>query len=200
MINIHIKLFFVFILLAAAGFAEDFAETKKKAEAGDAAAQLALGLMYANGEGVPKDLVQAHVWWNIAGAKGSKNAKTNLVNVEKQMTLEQKAEAMKLARQLFAELPKVVFDRRPVAIFQPQPIFPHEMSKAGIAGEVIVFLTIGTDGNAHNIGIVRSSREEFEEPAMQAVSQWKFKPGMKNSKPIDVKIQQLIEFDYEDTK
>ena len=43
----------VFVVLTAAGFAaDDFAETKKKAEAGNADAQLALGLMYANGEGV----------------------------------------------------------------------------------------------------------------------------------------------------
>ena len=69
-------------------------------------AQLNLGLKYANGEGVPKDLVQAHVWWNIAGAIGDADAKTKLAIIEKQMTPDQKAEAMKLARELFAKLPK----------------------------------------------------------------------------------------------
>ena len=99
----------VFILLAAAGFAQappDFAETKKNADAGNAYAQHNLGLMYNNGNGVPKDLVQAHVWYNIAGANGEENAKKFLPNVEKEMTSEQKAEAMKLARELFAKLPK----------------------------------------------------------------------------------------------
>ena len=142
--NSALKSLLVFVLLAAAGFAAapDFAETKKKAVAGDAAAQYSLGskyyngvgvpkdyaeavkwfrkaaeqglafgqtslgAMYGNGDGVPKDLVQAHVWWNIAGANGDKDAKKLLALVEEQMTPEQKAEAMKLARELFAKLPK----------------------------------------------------------------------------------------------
>ena len=50
-----VRTLLVFVLLAAAGFAADnFAETKKNAEAGDAWAQYYLGLMYAEGTGVPK--------------------------------------------------------------------------------------------------------------------------------------------------
>ena len=62
--------------------------------------------MYNSGEGVPKDLVQAHVWLNIAGAKGHEIAKKNLEIAEKQMTDSQKEKAMDLARELFAKLPK----------------------------------------------------------------------------------------------
>ena len=92
------------------GVPKDSAEAtklwRKAAEQGNALAQFSLGGMYYGGEGVPKDLVQAHVWWNIAGAKGDEDAKTNLGIVEKDMTSEQKAEAMKLARELFDKLPK----------------------------------------------------------------------------------------------
>lgn len=77
---------------------------RRSAEQGHAPAQSNLAYMYANGEGVPKDLVQAHVWWNIAGVQGLKEAKVSLAMVEKQMTAEQKAEAMKLAREQFAKL------------------------------------------------------------------------------------------------
>jgi TPR repeat protein len=55
----------VFVLLATAGFAEappDFAETKKKAEAGDGNAQFMLSWMYNNGIGVPKDPAEALKW------------------------------------------------------------------------------------------------------------------------------------------
>ena len=42
--NTTLKSLLLFVLLTAAGFAaDDFAETKKKAEAGDAEAQSALG-------------------------------------------------------------------------------------------------------------------------------------------------------------
>ena len=141
--NSILRTLLAFVLFAAVGFAaDDFAATKKKAEAGDAiaqsilglmyhngngvpkdsaeavkwyrrsadqgnlVAQTNLGLMYANGEGVPKDLVQAHVWFNIAGAADDEVAKKNLAIVEKEMTPDQKAEATKLARELFAKLPK----------------------------------------------------------------------------------------------
>ena len=73
---------------------------------GFAGAQYNLGLMYKFGNGVPKDLVQAHVWYNIAGANGYEDAKRVLAIVDMEMTSEQKAEAMKLARELFAKLPK----------------------------------------------------------------------------------------------
>jgi TPR repeat protein len=62
--------------------------------------------MYYDGTGVPKDLVQAHVWWNIAGAKGHEDAKKKLAFIEMQMTDSQKEKAMDMARDLFAKLPK----------------------------------------------------------------------------------------------
>lgn len=78
---------------------------RASAEQGDAKAQFALGWIYASGKGVPKNLVQSHAWLNIAGAKGNEEAKKNLAIVEKEMTTEQKDEAMKLAREMFAKLP-----------------------------------------------------------------------------------------------
>lgn len=79
---------------------------RKAAEQGYAAAQHNLGVMYYNGTGVIKNPAQAHAWWSIAGSRGFKEAKKNLVSLEKEMTAEQKAEAMKLAQELFARLPK----------------------------------------------------------------------------------------------
>ena len=85
---------------------DEFASLRAKADAGNAAAQFNLGFMYYTGDGVPKDLVQAHAWFNIAGAIGHEGAKENLAEVEKQMSSDQKTEAMKLARELFERLPK----------------------------------------------------------------------------------------------
>jgi len=79
---------------------------RKAAEQGYAAAQHNLGVMYYNGTGVIKNPAQAHAWWSIAGSRGFKEAKKNLVSLEKEMTAEQKAEAMKLERDLFAKLRK----------------------------------------------------------------------------------------------
>ena len=70
-----------FGLLASAVFAEDLAETRKKAEQGDAAAQFNLGLMYADGDGVPKDAVEAVKWYRKAAEQGNTNAQYNLGNM-----------------------------------------------------------------------------------------------------------------------
>jgi len=58
--------------------APDFAETKKKAEAGNASAQFNLGLMYAKGEGVPKDDAEALRWYRKAADQGNAPAQSNL--------------------------------------------------------------------------------------------------------------------------
>ena len=69
------------------------------AEQGNHFAQHNLGGMYYDGEGVPKDYVMAYMWWNLAGAQGYEDARTNLGNVEKRMTPEQIAEAQRLSRE-----------------------------------------------------------------------------------------------------
>ena len=62
--NSILKSLLVFVLLATAGRAQwpDFAENKKKAEAGDGNAQFNLSIMYLNGIGVPKDPAEALKW------------------------------------------------------------------------------------------------------------------------------------------
>ena len=57
---------------------QELAALTKKAEAGDAIAQNNLGVMYANGEGVPKDAVKAVEWYQKAALQGEASAQNNL--------------------------------------------------------------------------------------------------------------------------
>ena len=57
---------------------EKFSETKRDAEAGNAVAQLNLGVRYAKGDGVPKDLAKAAVWFQKAAIQGHAKAQFNL--------------------------------------------------------------------------------------------------------------------------
>ena len=57
---------------------ERLSETKREAEAGDAEAQFILGLMYADGEGVPQDSAKAVEWWQKAAAQGHAAPQYNL--------------------------------------------------------------------------------------------------------------------------
>ena len=79
--NSILRTLLVLVVLTAAGFAQsapDFAATKKKAEAVDAAAQSNLGLMYQEGEGVPKDSAEAVKLYRKAADQGSPAAQCNL--------------------------------------------------------------------------------------------------------------------------
>jgi hypothetical protein len=57
--------------------------------------------MYGNGESVPKDLVRAHMWFNLAAASGQDGAADARRKKESYMTKEQVAEAEKLAREWY---------------------------------------------------------------------------------------------------
>ncbi len=58
-----------------------FVGYKKLAEQGHASAQYNLGVMYANGRGVPKDEQQAVVWYRKAAEQGHASAQYNLGNM-----------------------------------------------------------------------------------------------------------------------
>ncbi|MGA2435349.1 MAG: SEL1-like repeat protein, partial [Bryobacteraceae bacterium] len=58
-----------------------------------------LGLMYAKGQGVPQDYIQAHMWFNLAGASGNADAIKERDAIGSKMTPDQIAEAQRLARE-----------------------------------------------------------------------------------------------------
>ncbi|MCP4382511.1 MAG: sel1 repeat family protein [Hyphomicrobiales bacterium] len=78
------------------------------AEQGDARAQFRLGVIYAAAKGglqcdpqscVPQDIVQAHMWWNLASAQGLKDARKSRDRIAKKMTPDQITEAQRMARE-----------------------------------------------------------------------------------------------------
>jgi TPR repeat protein len=56
-----------------------------------------LGAMYGNGEGVPRDLVQADAWFILASGKGVAEAARAATAVQSHMTPEQIAQARQRA-------------------------------------------------------------------------------------------------------
>lgn len=68
-------------LVAASVFSyneDDFKEAKKSAENGDAEAQLAIGIMYDLGQGVPQNFTEALKWYTRAANQGNAIARNNL--------------------------------------------------------------------------------------------------------------------------
>ena len=83
---------------------------RARAEQGDAEAQFNLGVMYATGEGVPQDDVQAHLWFNLAASRLTGEQREIAVrgrdNVADRMTPEDRSEAQRLAREWDAAHPR----------------------------------------------------------------------------------------------
>ena len=63
-----------------------------------AQAQFNLGVMYDKGQGVPQDKLFAHMWWDLAGSKGNKNAIKNRNIIVKKMSPSQIEKAQEMAR------------------------------------------------------------------------------------------------------
>ena len=76
---------------------------RKAAEQGHARSQSNLGALYSAGQGVPRDYVQAHMWFNLAASReDERHVRDSIVKnrdrVAKLMTLAQIAEAQRLAQ------------------------------------------------------------------------------------------------------
>jgi TPR repeat protein len=67
------------------------------AKQGDAEAQNNLGIMYANGDGVPQNNVRGYIWWSVAAAQGEEDAKRNRDIVAKRLTPDQLTQAQQIA-------------------------------------------------------------------------------------------------------
>ena len=76
---------------------EAIAEWQRNAQAGDAKAMLALGRSYAQGMGVLQDYVQAYKWFNLAASRGEEAAVAAREALTARMSLQEQAEARKLA-------------------------------------------------------------------------------------------------------
>ena len=76
---------------------------RKAADQGLAEAQINLGVCYANGNGVGKDMVEAYAFFNLASITGYKNIE-NMDLAAKKMTSDQIAAAQKRTKELQKEL------------------------------------------------------------------------------------------------
>ncbi len=85
-------------------------------------------------------------------------------------------------------------DQIPVAKYRARPLYPTEMSRAGLSGHVQVDFIVDTEGNVRNARAVASSQREFEESAVAAVAKWKFLPGRKNGHVVYTHMQVPILF------
>jgi len=74
----------------------------------------------------------------------------------------------------------------PQLAYKTEPAYSEEARAASYQGTVILSVVIGTDGAPHNIQVLSSLGLGLDDQAIEAVSQWKFKPGTKDGAPVPV--------------
>lgn len=85
-------------------------------------------------------------------------------------------------------------DRVPEPIVQAQPDYPFELKRAGIDGRVRLGFIVDSQGNVILPYIVSATNTGFERAAVDAVKKWKFRPGMKNGRKVNTRVEQPIDF------
>lgn len=85
----------------------------------------------------------------------------------------------------------------PRAEFQPE--YPPDMRRAGIEGQVVVRVLIGTDGRVKAIEQVRSPSDSFfNATRRQALSRWRFKPATVDGVAVEKWRQMTLRFSLTD--
>jgi protein TonB len=74
----------------------------------------------------------------------------------------------------------------PKILFAPEAEFSDEARRAKYQGEVELEIIVDAQGNPQNARVVRSLGMGLDEKAIEAVMKYKFKPAMKNGKPVAV--------------
>src|SRR5262249_52331794 len=74
----------------------------------------------------------------------------------------------------------------PAVLFKIGPEYSEEGRKAKYSGTVILYIEVDQTGHARNMRVVKGIGLGLDEKAIEAVNKWKFKPGMKDGKPVVV--------------
>jgi len=88
-------------------------------------------------------------------------------------------------------------DQAPSPTVRVAPVYPYEMRRAGMSGEVLVGFIVDSTGQVRDVHAVRSSRREFADEAVRAVLQWKFSPGRRSGVPVNTRMQVPLVFNLQ---
>ncbi|MBW4037743.1 MAG: TonB family protein [Acidobacteria bacterium] len=83
---------------------------------------------------------------------------------------------------------------KPVVLYSVEPEFSEEARKAKFSGNVEVYLWVDQNGKPSHIRVVRGVGMGLDEKAVEAVRQYKFKPAMKDGKPVMVDLYIDVNF------
>ena len=86
-------------------------------------------------------------------------------------------------------------DSLPEAISRPQPQFPYRAKIRGIRGKVVVEFVVDEEGRVADAAILSAEPSGyFEETTLTTLRKWRFKPALKESRPVPTRMRTTIDF------
>jgi periplasmic protein TonB len=82
----------------------------------------------------------------------------------------------------------------PEVLKQVRPTYTPDALRAMIQGSVVVELVVQQDGTPARIRVVRSLDPGLDQMAIEAVREWRFKPGRLGDTPVDVLVTIILDF------
>ena len=84
---------------------------------------------------------------------------------------------------------------KPKLLHSVKPVHPEEAIRDGLEGKVFLKFIVNVDGSVSDVTVLRTiGPEVFRQAAIDAISQFQFKPAEYNGKPVAVWMTQLIKF------
>jgi TonB family protein len=74
----------------------------------------------------------------------------------------------------------------PQLIYRVEPEYTEAARKAKYQGTVILLAVVDSDGKVRDLRVARALGLGLDEKALEAVRQWRFKPGLKDGRPVAV--------------
>lgn len=135
------------------------------------------------GHGLDETAAQAVQRWTFAPARRNGAPVSSIAQIDVDFKLPP-AEVVKVGGGVTA----------PTVLSRVTPQYTDEARKDRYTGTVVIEGLIKTDGTFDVIRIVRGLDYGLTERAIDALKQWKFNPGMRQGKPVDVAINIEVNF------
>jgi TonB family protein len=84
----------------------------------------------------------------------------------------------------------------PEPIAKADPKYPPELIKAHVRGQIVLYAIIRKDGSVDSIQVVRGLDPQLDRNAIEALAQWKFRPGTHSGVPTDFEGVVYVPFNY----
>lgn len=89
-------------------------------------------------------------------------------------------------------------DKIPEPLFQPSPIFPPALKRDVSRARLLVEFVVQTNGKVTEVRVLSASHAGFDEAAITALSRWQFRPGIRQGKKVNTRMQVPLDFNVDD--